>query len=63
MDKLSKLIEQAKQIKRIEPGIDFSNATMSELLDMINESTSNERFHEIVTALVWRAGSGVPYGQ
>lgn len=62
MDKLDKLIGQAKKVKRFVLGINYSKATMGELLEIINENTSDQRFNEIVAALNLRSKSGVSYG-
>ena len=38
--------------------IDFSHASNDELYELINEATTEERFHEVVYAIVDRAGRG-----
>lgn len=63
MDKLDKLIEAAKRIKPFETLIDLEQATSEELLELINKSTTDERFQEIVTAIESRVKSGVPHGE
>jgi hypothetical protein len=62
MDKLDKLIELAKKKVPVQVSIELSQATRDELLDLINDATSKERFHEIVTALVYRGGNEVSSG-
>ena len=56
MDKIDRLIKVARSRVPPEPLIDFSYATNDELFEMINEATTKERFHEIVYAIVDRAG-------
>lgn len=41
-----------------KPPMDFSYATNEELYELVNEATTEERFQEIVYALVDRAGRG-----
>lgn len=55
MDKIDRLIKLAKEKVPVRPAIDFSYATTNELLELINESTTKERFNEIIYELVDRA--------
>ncbi|MBS5064566.1 MAG: hypothetical protein KHZ58_12370 [Hungatella hathewayi] len=58
MDKVDRLIISAKSRIPPKPPIDFSYATTEELLELINEATSKERFQQITYALVDRAARG-----
>lgn len=58
MNKIDKLIRIAQEKIPPQPAIDFSFATTDELLELINDATTKERFHEIVYALMDRAGKG-----
>lgn len=58
MNKIDRLIKVAQSRVLPEPSIDFSYATNDELYEMINEATTKERFHEIVYAILDRAGKG-----
>lgn len=58
MDKIDKLIRAARRRVPPKPAIDFSYASNDELLELINEATTEDRFHEIVCELTDRAGKG-----
>lgn len=58
MNKLNKMIEIARRKMPPVPSIDFSYATNDELLELINDATTADKFHEIVYELVARAGRG-----
>lgn len=58
MDKIDRLMKIAQSRIPPKPAVDFSYASTEELLELINEATTKERFHEIVYALVDRAGKG-----
>lgn len=61
MNKLDKMIEIARGKMPPVPSIDFSYATNDKLLELINDATTVDRFHEIVYELVARAGKGELY--
>ena len=61
MNKLDSMIEVARGKIPPAPSVDFSYTTNDKLLDLINEETTVDRFHEIVYELVARAGKGELY--
>lgn len=58
MDKIDRLIKVAQSRMPPKPPMDFSYATNEELYELVNEATTEERFREIIYALVDRAGRG-----
>ena len=58
MDKLDRMLKEAQRRVPPKPSIDFSYASNDELLELINEATTKERFLEIIYALVERAERG-----
>lgn len=58
MDKIDRLIKVAQSRVPPKPPVDFSWASNDELLELINDATTEERFHEVVYAIVDRAGRG-----
>ena len=58
MDKIDMHIKVAQSRVPPKPLIDFSHASNDELYELINEATTEERFHEVVYAIVDRAGRG-----
>ena len=58
MDKIDRLMKVAQSRMPPKPSVDFSWASNDELLELMNRATTEERFHEVVQAIVDRAGRG-----
>ena len=58
MDKIDRLIKVAQSRVPPKPLIDFSHASNDELYELINDATTEYRCHEVVYAIVVRAGRG-----